>query len=204
VNEPAAAPSGGGGAFLLFRVDDLLLHGQVALGWAGPLGARSFVIADDMLAADPMSAVLYQAVTPEGSRVRVLTLAAAGRSAGEPEAASSILLVRSVAGAVALLRAGVAGPVNLGGIHLHPGAREYLPYLFLNDEEVAALRDLLRSGAEVFAQDLPSSPRREVGPLLGAGADSADGGARAVGAAGADGAPGEPGPAGTAVPAEAP
>ena len=33
--------------------------------------------------------------------------------------------------ATRLLRAGVPGPLNLGGIHSHAGAREVLPYLFL-------------------------------------------------------------------------
>ena len=47
--------------------------------------------------------------------------------------------------------------INLGGIHHRPGRRERLPYLYLTDEELKLLIALEAAGADVQAQDLPSS-----------------------------------------------
>ena len=47
--------------------------------------------------------------------------------------------------------------INLGGIHHRPGRRERLPYLYLTDEELRSLTELEAAGADVTAQDLPTS-----------------------------------------------
>ena len=47
--------------------------------------------------------------------------------------------------------------INLGGIHHRPGRRERLPYVYLTDEELRTLESLRASGADVTAQDLPTT-----------------------------------------------
>jgi mannose/fructose/N-acetylgalactosamine-specific phosphotransferase system component IIB len=59
--------------------------------------------------------------------------------------------------------------VNLGGLHHREGARRYLDYLYLTEQDVADIRWMLARGIDFFAQDLPSSPRRAVGGLLDSG-----------------------------------
>lgn len=156
---------------LLFRVDDRLLHGQVVLGWGVPLGARAFLVADDLLASDADAVLLYEGMAPEGSTVRILALETAEREAAEHGALcqtrDAILVVRGLAAAARLLRAGVPGPLNLGGLHLREGARERLPYLFLTPDDEALLRSLAAEGHEIFAQDLPRHRSVPLSELLG-------------------------------------
>lgn len=153
-------------AFLLFRVDDRLLHGQVALGWGGRLGTLHYLLADDRLAADPDAEMLYAAAAPPGCTVRVVPVAEAPGGAGL-DPGRTILLVRGVAEAAALLRDGVPGPLNLGGLHGHAGARPLLPYLFLTAAEERLLADLAREGHAIHAQDLPGSPRHALARIPG-------------------------------------
>jgi PTS system mannose-specific IIB component/fructoselysine and glucoselysine-specific PTS system IIB component len=47
--------------------------------------------------------------------------------------------------------------INLGGIHHRPGRRERLPYLYLTDDELCGLVALEAEGAEITAQDLPTT-----------------------------------------------
>ena len=47
--------------------------------------------------------------------------------------------------------------INLGGVHHRPGRRERLPYLYLTDDELRSLLALEASGADVQAQDLPTT-----------------------------------------------
>jgi mannose/fructose/N-acetylgalactosamine-specific phosphotransferase system component IIB len=60
--------------------------------------------------------------------------------------------------------------VNLGGLHHAPGKSEVLPYVYLDPEDRERLRALLRRGATVYAQDLPSNARHAVESWVGGAA----------------------------------
>ena len=47
--------------------------------------------------------------------------------------------------------------INLGGIHHRPGRRERLPYLYLTDNELRRLFAIEAAGADITAQDLPTT-----------------------------------------------
>lgn len=160
--------------YLLFRVDDRLLHGQVTVGWGLRLGPDRYLLADDELAADPIARRLYLLATPEGTATEIVSVDELVARAEPPESRRrTVLLVRGLEPAARLLRAGIPGPVNLGGIHDHDGARELLPFLFLSPDECRFLLDLLSEGFEFQACDLPeTSPLRGAAlrALLGGGA----------------------------------
>ncbi len=147
--------------FRLFRVDDRLLHGQVSLGWGRHLGRTDYILADGPLSRDPDAAELIRLAVPEGSRLVVLSTAdlieAPGLRTGV-DPANSVLLVRGLAEAAQLLRGGIPGPVNLGGLHLRSGAVEILPFLFLTPGDRRLLRGLIDEGHSFFAQELPGYP----------------------------------------------
>jgi mannose/fructose/N-acetylgalactosamine-specific phosphotransferase system component IIB len=52
---------------------------------------------------------------------------------------------------------GAVRRVNVGGLHYREGRRERLRYVFLTDEEAAALRRLAAGGVVVTAQDVPTA-----------------------------------------------
>ena len=47
--------------------------------------------------------------------------------------------------------------VNLGGIHHRAGRTQRLRYVFLNNDEEAALRDIATQGVSISAQDVPGA-----------------------------------------------
>lgn len=144
---------------LLVRVDDRLLHGQVALGWRQALDPRAFWIVDDEVAGDPFARSLYEAALPEGTSLRVLREHELAPAWAELSA-GTVLLVRSLAVLRRLCEDGFEpAEVNLGGLHARPGAQRVLDYLFLTEEDRATIRWLLDRGIAVHAQDLPSSRR---------------------------------------------
>lgn len=152
--------------FLLFRVDDRLLHGQVAHGWGRALDPAAYLLADDALAKDPDGALLFELAAPPGVIVAVMSVEQVAAGARPARPGGTVLLVRSIAAAAVLLEAGIAGPLDLGGVHGKAGAREYLPYLFLDESERETLRRLIAAGHEIFAQDLPDNPKHSIGALL--------------------------------------
>ena len=156
---------------VLFRVDERLIHGQVVVGWGGPLHADRMVVVDDELAASPWEQELYcLGVPPEiEARFVAVTAARAELPAWKADPRRTIVLVRDVATARRLAEDGAlkGDEVNLGGIHHAEGRARILPYLHLRPDERAALDEIAATGAEVSARDLPASKKVPLKELAG-------------------------------------
>ncbi len=146
---------------VLSRVDDRLVHGQVVIGWGRPLGVEFIVLVDEGVASSPWEQDLYRMAVPPEIDIRFVTVAEAAPNltAWQVGERRGIILTGDIDTMAALYRAAPAAVhrINLGGIHHRPGRRERLPYLYLTDEELRGLVALEAAGAEVAAQDLPTS-----------------------------------------------
>ena len=154
----------------LVRIDDRLLHGQVALGWAATLGSKLIVIANDEVAGDDWLARLYADAAPPTVRVEIVAVKEAAQRYVEfaDEALAAIVLVKNPTDAVELVELGaVVSAVNVGGMHFEEGKRQLLPYLCVNDLDESALRRLLELGVRVEAQDVPGGRCYDLAALLG-------------------------------------
>jgi PTS system mannose-specific IIB component/fructoselysine and glucoselysine-specific PTS system IIB component len=144
----------------LARIDDRLIHGQVVLGWARPLGIADIVLVDDDVAASPWEQDLYRMAVPPELHVEFVTTDQGRSRLPEWQAGpTAVLILTGKVETMARLLAGVAHPpaVNLGGIHHRAGRTERLPYVYLTDEELRELRRLQEAGVQVTAQDVPSA-----------------------------------------------
>lgn len=147
---------------VLNRVDDRLIHGQVVVGWGRPLGIDLIILVDDQVAQSTWEQDLYRmAVTPEISIDFASVADAATAMPGwRDDSRRTVLLTGDLDTMAALHRAdpAVVHRINLGGVHHRPGRRERLPFLYLTDDEMRRLGALESSGAEISAQDLPTTP----------------------------------------------
>lgn len=159
---------------VLFRVDERLIHGQVIVGWGGPLHADRIVVVDDDIAASPWEQELYCLGVPPEMEARFCGVDEARERIAEWRADATrrvIVLVRDVATALRVARGGgLAGEeVNLGGIHHAEGRERVLPYLHLSAADRADLRALADTGATVSARDLPATRAVPLGELTAEG-----------------------------------
>ena len=148
--------------FLLVRVDDRLLHGQVVYGWAAELAPRGYMLVDDRAASDPWEAEAYQAAVAGEVPVEIRGLAAFACSWREThDAEGTIVLLRDLVSLRWLFDRGFrpAGEINIGGVRGGPGSRELLPFLLLSEADQEILADLLRGGCPLYAQELPGAAR---------------------------------------------
>jgi len=154
---------------LLARVDDRLIHGQVAHGWGQALRPTLFLVISDELAQDPDRAGLYLFAVPEGARGQVLSvreaLDAVNRNAIERE--RTVLLFPGLDEPLRLVEAGFPLPeLNLGGLHHAPGKEAVLPYVFLDEQDRDRLRRIDARGVRIKARDLPTNPEHSLDEIL--------------------------------------
>ena len=158
---------------VLFRVDERLIHGQVVVGWGGPLHADRIVVVDDAIADSPWEQELYCLGVPPEIEAQFVSLGAArdGFPAWRSGPRRTIVLVRDVATARALADGGAlrGEELNLGGIHHAEGRTRVLPYLHLTADELGTLREMAAGGIDVSARDLPGSRRVLMNELSGQG-----------------------------------
>jgi PTS system mannose-specific IIB component/fructoselysine and glucoselysine-specific PTS system IIB component len=156
---------------VLFRVDERLIHGQVVVGWGGPLHADRIVVVDDELAGSLWEQELYCLGVPAEIEARFLTVdqVRADLATWKTDPRRTIVLVRDVATAARVAEGGglKGEEVNLGGIHFAEGRARILPYLHLRAEEMEQLRSIAATGAQVSARDLPAARRVPLDELTG-------------------------------------
>lgn len=144
----------------LYRIDDRLIHGQVVVGWGQSLKAGFLALVDEAVRASDWEQELYRMGVPASVDVSFAGVveAAARVGAWEADPRTGIVLTGDIATMAALCAAAPSvRRVNVGGIHFRPGRAERLRFVYLSDEEAAALRALAATGVSVTAQDVPTA-----------------------------------------------
>jgi PTS system mannose-specific IIB component/fructoselysine and glucoselysine-specific PTS system IIB component len=145
--------------WVLSRVDDRLIHGQVVVAWGHHLHPKRIWVVDDAAAANPWEKELLGSVAPDVD-VRVVGVAemAAAHASEAAAPGPAFLLVRNLETAAALVDAGASIPTfNLGGLHYAPGKTKINEYIYLDDADRAHARALLRRGIRLDVQDVPAA-----------------------------------------------
>lgn len=152
----------------LIRVDDRLIHGQVAMGWTQALGIQQILVADDAVAVDETQKQLVLMATPAGVVADVLTIEdSATVVAASDSDVPTMVLVRGPLELRALHRAGLGmQTVNVGNVHTGEGRRRLTKEVHASDAEIEAWRELAAAGVRLEAQWLPGSPTTDLGRLL--------------------------------------
>ncbi len=151
------------------RIDDRLIHGQVVLGWVPVVRPDRIVVANDRVAGSDWERRFYASCVPPEVRVSFFTVEDTARQLhsnlfGDEDL---FLLFESARDVQALVKAGVElKEVNVGGLHYRDDSLELLPFVFLTDDERASLRELVKLGVTLAAQDVPSNPARVINSLV--------------------------------------
>ena len=162
---------------VLARIDDRLIHGQVAYGWGRALKPTFYLVVSDALRKDAIRSEVCRCGVPDDARGRVVSVAEAlsGAIRAEIESERTLLLMPGTDEALRLLDGGFPlTELNVGGLHHAPGKREALPYVFLDDADRERLRTIAARGVSVAARDLPANASHPIESWIGA-ADAASG-----------------------------
>ena len=109
---------------VLARIDDRLIHGQVATVWAKVTGCERIIVCDDDVAADTIRATLLKQVAPPGIKSSVVSVDKAIRVYNNPkyENDKCLLLFTNPTSVLRMVEGGVdIKSVNVGGMSFKEG-----------------------------------------------------------------------------------
>ena len=147
--------------FVHIRIDDRLIHGQVATRWSTGLKVNRIMVIDDAVAANDNEKAILRMAAPAGVNTSILPLekAVANIKNGNYDGQRVMLIVKSPVTLVKMMEMGVELlPVNIGNMSNRPGTTQYKKSVSMFPEEKAAVDTLLSAGIKVTAQMVPDDP----------------------------------------------
>ena len=143
----------------LIRIDDRLLHGQVVYSWKASLDYQAIVIADDNAAKDDLRKKVIKMATPPGVKSITLPVAEACEFLTAPtlEKVRVMVVVGSPKSALDILRFLTERPVvNLGGMMMAQGRKQFAKAVYLNSEDAENLEKIVQMGVSIDVRQTPS------------------------------------------------
>ena len=156
-------------ALSLVRIDDRMIHGQVVLGWARVLKPERIILSNDRIAGNSWERKFYAASVPSQMKVSFLTLAETTTELLDnlTKNETALMLFESVPDVFKVIKAGVRfEEINIGGLHYRQGAEEILPFVFLTEEDKQLLRELVKRGITLIAQDIPGNSPKNINSAM--------------------------------------
>lgn len=143
----------------LIRIDDRLLHGQVAYSWKAALSYEAIIIANDSAAQDEVRKAALKIATPPGVRLAVRTIEEAAKLANHPRLKSLKVFVicSNPKDVYDFLQHTEERPaVNLGGIQAAEGKSAFARAVYLNETDLEYLDRLVADGIQIEVRQTPS------------------------------------------------
>lgn len=168
--KPAAAPGAGGHMKIgLARIDDRLIHGQVATRWTKETNVKRIIVVSDEVAADNVRKTLLTQVAPPGVSAHVVDVAKAVRVYNNPKYASDrvMLLFTNPTDVLRLVEDDVKiTSVNIGGMAYRQGKTQVNNAVSIDDKDIAAFNKLHERGIELEVRKVSTDTKINMMDLI--------------------------------------
>lgn len=149
----------------LLRIDDRLIHGQVATSWAKAVKCEAIFAISDEVANDKLRSELLLQIVPPGLKGYVIPVEKAIKVYHNPQyTGKNILwLVTKPADVLRLIEGGVKiDKVNVGGMTYKDGNKMLSDAVTVGKADVEAFHKLLDLGVDLTMQKVATNPKVEI------------------------------------------
>lgn len=146
------------------RVDERLVHGQIAMVWSKELKLQGLVIANDEVANNDTQKMALQMAVPSNIKSIMKDIDGAISLLKNPKASAMnlMVLVKTVEDALKIAKEiSTIEYVNIGnaGKMINEPKKEITKYVMLTDSEIAALKELVEVYPETSFQAVPTEDK---------------------------------------------
>ena len=169
VDRRAGRPTSGHMEIPLLRIDNRLIHGQVASSWAKIVKCDAIFAISDDVAKDELRAKLLLQVAPAHLQAYVISVDKAIKVWHNPMYADRkvLWLVTKPGDIVRLIEGGVdIKKVNVGGMTHREGCKLISQAVAIDADDLAAFKKLNEMGVKMTLQQLPTNAEEDVMPKL--------------------------------------
>lgn len=153
---------------VLTRIDNRLLHGQVATQWTKHIGANLILVANDDVAGKKMRQNLMDMAAPTGVATRYWTLQKTIDTIHKAADRQKIFIIcESPADVLTLVEGGVPiKEVNIGNMHMSEGKKQVAGVVAVDDKDVEAFKKLRDLGVKLEIRKVPTESAEDIDKLF--------------------------------------
>ncbi|POP44865.1 PTS mannose transporter subunit IIAB [Superficieibacter electus] len=154
----------------LARIDDRLIHGQVATRWTKETNVRRIIVVSDEVAADTVRKTLLTQVAPPGVTAHVVDVDKMIRVYNNPKYAGErvMLLFTNPTDVERLVEGGVKiTSVNIGGMAFRQGKTQVNNAVSVDEKDIEAFKKLNDRGIELEVRKVSNDPKLKMMELIG-------------------------------------
>ncbi len=154
----------------LARIDDRLIHGQVATRWSKETNVQRIIVVSDEVAADTVRKTLLTQVAPPGVTAHVVDVAKMIRVYNNPKYAGEriMLLFTNPTDVERVVEGGVnITSVNIGGMAFRQGKTQVNNAISVDEKDIEAFKKLNARGIELEARKVSTDQKLKMMDLIG-------------------------------------
>ncbi|MDO5048207.1 MAG: PTS N-acetylgalactosamine transporter subunit IIB [Anaerococcus sp.] len=153
---------------VLTRIDNRLLHGQVATQWTKAIGANLILVANDEVASNKMRQGLMDMAAPNGVATRYWTLQKTIDTIHKAADRQLIFIIaENPSDVLTLVEGGVPiKKLNIGNMHMAEGKRQVAGVVAVDDKDVEAFKKLRDLGVELEIRKVPTESKENIEKLF--------------------------------------
>ncbi len=144
----------------LTRIDDRLIHGQVATQWVADSRANNIYIVDDETANDEFAVMVCKGLAPLRTEVFVLRTEESFdilKEVAENSSKRGLIIVKTPEPLEKMIEHGVPlKKIVVGGMGKRADRKTLFKAISASDEEIESLKNMEAKGIEVVVQIVPS------------------------------------------------
>jgi len=146
----------------LARIDDRLIHGQVATVWAKVAKAQRIIVVSKEVDGDQIRKTLVKQAAPPGIKVNIVDVEKAIKVYNNPkyEKETVFYLFTNPSEVVEIIKGGVPiKSVNVGGMQFKAGRKQITKAISVGAEDITAFNELKILGVELDCRVVASDPK---------------------------------------------
>lgn len=156
-------------SFGLVRIDDRLIHGQVATRWTKESKVSRIIVVNDDVAKDQVRSTMLKSVAPPGVTAHVVNVDKMVRVYNNPEYGNDrvMLLFTNPTDIVRLLDAGVPmQSINIGGMAYREGKKMITSAVSVDQQDIEAFKNIAARNIELDVRKVSNDSRQYMMDLL--------------------------------------
>lgn len=151
------------------RIDERLIHGQVAAYWTRNLNANRILVIDNYAAKDQIQKMALKMATPGGVKLSILTVETAAKNLIDQKYVGDnvFVIVRNPKTLVEVYNAGYhMDTVNVGNMSSKFGSVQVRRSVGVTPEDVEQFKILISHGVKLTAQMIPDDEIVDFIPII--------------------------------------
>jgi fructoselysine/glucoselysine PTS system EIIB component len=153
----------------LVRIDDRLIHGQVAFTWVPALGVNYVIVANDKVAKDEFQKMTLGLAKPANTKLLITSLndAIAFLNDGKNQPLKILVLINNIKDAASLAEnVAEIKSVNFGGIRSKEGSTLISKAIAITNDDLPVLHAMLQRSIELEVRQVPTDSKLMVADLI--------------------------------------